>query len=433
MKTQLFTNKRANFYLNLLVLAGFVVLGYLRYSGNNESGDDLSSSYVGCRLMSAGSAPAHLYKHDGTDFSAIGADDAWQAAADAGDFKGYLHPYVQTPLWAFALEPLCTRTNFLTFKKIFAALTMLSFAGSIWLVARCWTPSLYNPVGLGLVCVALALSRPFGYAMFLMQTHVLFFLMMIAALILAERQKPLLAGLLLAVAAAVKITPCLLILYWLLTRRWKAAAYMAGWLALLSAATVLAVGLPLWRMYLAELNRVSHVLLVSQNNQSLAAWWMARFHDPDEVFDVTIFSLPTVVRLVSSGLMLACTLAGAAIDRSRNPQRASNGPIGAMIALLAATLFAPIAWTHYSIVLIAPLMLLWQANRTLRSYVLVLAIGVIGMLNYRPFASDVVHGGVGRFAVLRGQFFAGLLCMAMLAWVAWRSRQAESTIQAVGH
>lgn len=393
--------------LILVVIGLFVVAGYLTYSDEGDSGDDLSSSYVGCRLVSSGQALQHLYKHDATDFSKIGPDDEWQAAADQGKFIGYLHPYVQTPLWAYLLGPLCSRMTFVPFKRVFALLMLCSLVFTVWLIATYWTPSLFHPLAFAVILLLVWFSQPFQYAMFLMQTHALFFLMSIGGLILAERKRPGLAGFLLAFAAAVKVTPCLILLYWLGTRKWKAAAYMGGWLVFFSVATVAATGLPLFRLYIGEIGRLGHLLLISQNNQSFAAWWMTRFYSADEVNEITMFPLPTAIRIVSVVLMVGLTIVGAFLDR-RRPARL---PMGAIVALLASMLFAPIAWTHYSIVLIAPLMLLAQQDLKRWRWWLTLLIVVVLALNYPPFATNVIDGTIGRFAVIRGQFFAGVLCM----------------------
>ncbi len=436
MKLGALRQHKVQLFLNVLVLAVFVVWGYVKYSGGNATGDDLSSSYVGCRLVSSGQALAHLYIHDPVDFSAIGPDDPWEATAEQGNFTGYLHPYVQTPLWAYLLQPACTRMTFLSFKKLFAVLTLVSFALTVWLIARYWTPTLFHPLRMALVLVLLALSEPFGYAMFLMQTHVLFFAMMVGGLILAERGKWGIAGFLLAFAAAVKVTPALILLYWLITRKWKAAAAMAGWLAGLSTLTALMGGPALFRVYLSELSRVGHVLLLAQNNQSLAAWWMSHFYAYDEVHENNIHPLIAAVRLVSAGLMVAFTLVGAYLDRrsdnlgSHEPGSMREMPFGAVMAMLAAMLFAPIAWTHYSILLLAPLMLFAEANVTLRTWPLRVLIVVVIALNLPPLASDVIGGEIGRFAVLRGQFYAGLLCLLGLAWIALRRLSPVHSIDA---
>lgn len=409
----------------ILLLVVFVVAGALRF--RNESGEDLASSYVGCRLMATGHADV-LFAHDTDNFADVGdRTGTWDRLGRQGGFYGYLHPYVQTPLWAYLLEPLCDHTRFRLFEHIFLVLTMMALAGTVWLIARFWTPWLYGVFGMGVVLIGLWYSQPFRYAMFLMQTHALFLFLTIAALILAERRWPLSAGFLLACAAAVKVTPGMLLIYWLLTRRWKAAASLVVWSVVLMGATYLAVGSQLMHEYFATLHRVSRVLLVAQNNQSFAAWVMARFYAPDEVFDISILRLPASVRIGSMLLMLGCIAVGGWLDRWRDgPRRvgeAKRAPIGAMIALVAMTVFAPIAWTHYFILLVAPVMVLAQESRNFRSWWMAAVIAVIVVLSYPPLATDVIKMDISDASIVRGQFFAGVLCMAALGWAGWMSRR----------
>ncbi len=403
-----------------VVLLVFLAAGLTRYI--HGTGDDLSASYIGCRLVATGQV-GHLYAHDPENFSAIGNDTAWSEAAALGKFSGVLHPYVQTPLWAYALQPLCSRTSFPAFNGIFVGLTLLCFAGCVLLIARFWAPGLFHPLAIGVCLLWLWCSVPFQYAMFLTQTHVIFLLMICSSLVLAERRQPLAAGLLLACATAVKITPGVFVVYWLLTRRWKAAASMAAWSAALWGATIFTAGPRLAAEYRATLNAVSHVLLVSQNNQSFAAWWMSRFYAPDEVFDYQVFPLPHAIQLVGIALMLGCTILGGLIDR----RRASAPPIGAMMTLVAATIFAPIAWTHYFVILLGPLMILAQQSWRLRSWTLAGLALAIAALNLQPFAGDVQNGDIGSLALVRGHFLAGVLALIALAIAAWLGRSTAST------
>lgn len=412
------SSSRTRPWLILLVLGLFVAAGLLHF--RSATGDDLSSSYIGCRLLASGQ-PDHLYSYDPSHFSEIGPDPAWHAAARQGQFTGFLHPYVQTPLWALLLAPLCTHTSFPAFNHLFAVLTLLSFAAAVWLVARFWTPHLLHPLPLAAVLLLLWFSVPFQYAMTLMQTHIFFVLLTLASLLLAERRRPLLAGLLLAIAAAIKLTPGVLVLYWLLSRRWKAAASMAVCSVLLFAITRAAVGPHLVATYLDDLHRVAGTLLVAQNNQSLAAWVMGRSFPADEIFDTQAYPLPNALRLLSTLLVLACALAGGLLDRFTPPSPVA--PTGALFALVGATIFTPIAWTHYSILLLAPLMLLADRARHLRSLVLAACVLVIVALTLPPLASDVIHGDLGRFALVRSEFYAGLLCLGALALSAYLQRK----------
>ncbi|ADW69762.1 glycosyltransferase family 87 protein [Granulicella tundricola] len=409
-----------------VILMLFAVLSFAEY--RDYDGDDLGSSYVGCRLVAAGQV-SHLYAHDPKDFAAIGPDKPWQDAADSGEFTAFLHPYVQTPLWAWVLQPLCTGTEFQTFQEIFTVLTMLSFVGCLWLTARFWAPSMFNSYAMALVVTCLWFSEPFGYAMALMQTHMLLLVMTIAALILAERERPVAAGLLLACATAVKVTPGMLLIYWLLTRRFRAAASMVAWSAVLVVITLLTTGPQVFATYLACLHRVSRVLLLSMNNQSFVAWFMEGGYNVREIYGFRILGLPDSVRIGSTALMVGFTVLGGVIDRRNAARGLSAAPLGAMIALMAATIFAPIAWTHYFVLLMVPLMVIVEENQRLtaawsRWCVAGFALLIVA-LNFQPLATDIQNSMVGSFSLIRSEFYAGGLCIALLGVLAWCRRARE--------
>lgn len=416
-----------------LLLALFVAAGTVRYW--NTRGDDLGSSYIGCRVLSAGEAPA-LYSYDPEEFSDINPHDkAWHEQAKTGHYNTFLHPYVQTPLWAWSLLPLCEHTNWMTFNRAFVILSLTSMAGIVALVAWAWTPFFLEPIPLAILLVGLSLSQPFEYAMFLTQTHALYMVLVVAGFVLAERRWEWTGGVLVALAAAVKLTPAALVVYWIATRRWRAATGLVLWSIALMVLTWVILRTALVKTYLVNLHRVSDVLLLAENNQSFAAWLMGPFYPRAEVFDFTPFPLPTRLRLGSDALLALGTMAGGLLDRRANPSGVSRTPrFGVGVALLASTLFAPIAWTHYFILLVIPIMLLVEAIRRLKGR-WTFAIGTVTVfaagLNFRPFAADVWTFTLSGTALLRGQFFAGMLCLVGLGMAWWAERRSLAT-QAVG-
>lgn len=442
------TPPRKQLWLSVAVLCAFAAAALLWFMVQARvDGDDLSSSYLGCRVIAAGHTD-HLYAHDPKNFAAIGPDDPWQNAADAGGFNAFMHPYVQTPLWAYGLLPLCRHTTWRQFEWVFAVLTVLSFAATIFVVARFWAPALLRPLPLLCVVVLLWFSEPFQYSMALMQTHIFFVLAMIAAVMLADRKRPIVAGVLLALSAAVKITPGVLVLYWLLRRQWRAALSAAAWSVALWAVTRAVAGPQLMATYSATIDRISHVLLLSANNQSLAAVWM----DPlsraarENSFDVS--PLPTALRLASSALLALTAAAGGWLDWKRDISLATptpdsaratfhlatHAPLGALLTMVGATTFAPIEWLHYSIVLLAPLMVIAHIARTTadRQVQAVLwgMTAVIVALNLPPLAADQFADPLSSFALLRGHFYSEILSLITLLELALRHAQSSSQQQA---
>ena len=394
------------------VLLLFVLGGTWHF--RHAVGEDLSSSYVGCRVLAEGQG-AHLYAHDPAVFSIV-RDPAWDGIAEQANFAplSLLHPYVQTPLWAYALRPACTRTSFRTFCHVFLLLAMLCTAGTVWLVARFWVPSLFHPGWIALVCGGLALSDPFRYAMFLTQTHVLFLFLTVLALVLAQKERPGWAGLALALAACVKITPGFLLLYWLLSRRYRASLSFVGWTTALVLLTAATAGTALFAAYVRELAQVSNVLLVSFNNQSLAAWWMGRHYPAVELFDWRMYALKPLIKWTSLCLTVACALAGGMMDRHRAQGEAVKPPYGALVTMVGATMFATIAWNHYYVLLVVPLMFLLDAMIKARA----LWWGGLALTIYALNVYPVAYGSILHLhrshSIARSEFYAGALCLLAL-------------------
>ena len=394
----------------LIVLAIFLICCIRTYAWKvaNSSGDDLSASYIAARLLATGQK-GHLYSHDPVTFSDV-KDSVWDEAADEGGFDESLHPYVQTPLWAFLLQPLAMHLQFRAFDVLFTVWNACCFAALLWLVAWAWAPLFLHPFWMATVAAGLFLSEPFRYGMFLTQTHILFVLLTVAALILAERGHPVPAGIALALAAAVKLSPGVLVVYWLLTRRWRAAATMGIASVVLFLLTILATGWPTTAAYLQEVHRISRTLLVAFNNQSFVAWIMGLQYAAAEISTWHVLPLPDPIRWISSLLLLGSLVAGSWMDRGLS----SRAPLGGVVALVAATIFAPISWTHYSIVLLVPIMILIDQNRRLCSKWLAALVIATVALNFQPLAMDAQQGTADPLSLVRAQFYAGLLCLLSL-------------------
>jgi len=415
-----------------LVLLVFALIAVARHA--HVSGSDLGPSYLGCRVMADG-AQGHLYNHDPILFNHV-YDPAWVVAQVEGQMgAGYgAPPYVQTPLWAWSLQPMCTHMRYGIFKEIFLVLMMLCLAATMWLVAGHWTPRLFYPRWIALICLGLYPTEAFQYSLHLVQTHILFVLLTVISLIIAKRH-PFEAGMMLALAAAVKITPGLLVLYWLTTKQIKAAlSFVVSSLAL-AAITVVAVGPGLCLAYLHSLSQNSHVLLVAFNNQSFAAWREGQHVPASELMIWHILRLPVKMKLVTLFLSVAVTVWGGWMDRRAAIVRPSAPPYGAVFALVGGTVFATIAWSHYYILLVIPVMMMIDAalaNRdTLRAKGLIAISLAVLALNLYPFSYRMIlmhpfeihHHAV---SLVRSQFYSALLAMIGLWWMSARTRKAQT-------
>ena len=71
--------------------------------------------------------------------------------------------------------------------------------------------------------------------------------------------------------------------------------------------------------------------------------------------NLTIYPLPFAIKAVSIFLSALAPFLGGFLDRS-----ATHKPLGVALALIGITIFPPIAWSHYFVVLAVPAMILWD-------------------------------------------------------------------------
>jgi len=371
------------FLLSIGLLVTFVVVTWIYWGYDGRSfGDDLSSTYVASRLLATGNQDV-VYSHD-PDYFHIVKDPIWRAVADDGGFKGFLHPYVQIPLWAAALQPLCMSITFNTFNNLFVLLIAISIAGMVWLSTRWLTSFGIAPLPILGLLLWLWFSHPFQYTMFLTQTHPLFLLATLGAVVMAERKKELFAGILLACAAIIKITPALFLIYWAINRKWKAIFWFFVTVIGLVLASLAVTNIELNLTYLSELRRISNVLLVSWNNESLAALIMG-YDYPSEIMDWRMLPLPTWLKIIGTCFALGTMVVAGWMRRLEVEEGATIS-----IAFVGMTAFIPIAWSHYFIVLLIPMAYLM--GRAVKKPVLWIVIIVLILLTlnasvslFRPF------------------------------------------------
>lgn len=174
-------------------------------------------------------------------------------------------------------------------------------------------------------------------------------------------------GLLVGLAAALKLTPLIFFPYYVITRQWRQVA-----LATASFAAATAVGFALFprdSLYFwthadtsgrLGVDRIENVSILGTLSR-----WMA---DPGQA------------RLVWYGLALVVGLA--ALWRARQHFRRGEQVEAALVIGCASTAISPVAWPHYQIwIVLAALWLFMSASRRAR---------MIGVLIYAPYAVPIV-------------------------------------------
>ncbi len=404
--------------LSIFVLLLFAAFGTARHL--QVPGDDLAPSYCACRLLAADQGE-HLFSRDAHNFDVV-HDPVWLELGRERQLPTAVHPYVQSPLWAFSLRPLCTRMNYPAFRAGFLAVVSAALVATIGFAAWAWTRRLFHPAWLAVLCAALYGTEAYKYTMVLVQSHILFVLPALLAVFCASRGRSGWAGALLSVAAAVKITPGFLLFYWLGKRDWRASISFLAFSILLAALSLSVIALPVNLAYLHSLAQLSNALLVSWNNQSLAAWWMSSRFPSHEQGAWHLFPLPGQVKWACTLLSIAAALFGGFLDRSSDSRKP---PYGAALAFLGITVFAPIAWTHYYVLLIFPLILLLDRALAAKSPVVLATVGLVLILNLDFEATGGLLKSFRLFPLARPEFLSGLITMAALAGIGVQTKMLQ--------
>ena len=371
-------------------------------------GADLTASYVAGRLVAEGHA-ASLYT---ANFATVSwnQDPNWvQAVAGTDLDPATVTAYLYTPLWAWIVAPLASTLSFAAFKHLFTVLSLAAMAAMTGIGARTWAPRLETPQWQAGLLLGLGCSAPFIWSVSLGQIHPIFLWLAVLAGALSLRGREATAGALLAAAAAVKITPGWLALTWVFAGCRRATLSFVVTSAALAAATVAVLGWPVFAAYIAAVRHVGHRMTLSFNNDSLPTLLLGRYLNTATAFRWQPVALPVGIAIfcVAATALLA---AGAGIADRRATMTSRR--TGAIVTLLAATILAPLAWNHYFVLLVLPVMVLLAAWRERRGVVwLVIALGLVA-LNVPPLAYGV--GAPLWVVALRSQCIAAIVAITAL-------------------
>jgi alpha-1,2-mannosyltransferase len=202
----------------------------------------------------------------------------------------------------------------------------------------------------------------------------------------SDRQRR--AGVLFGLAAAIKLTPLVLIVP-LALRFQRAARAMAATLAIAVAASLAVDGLAPWRAFLAGAGRNAAIWAPWAANTASPAGIYARLFDPPSEFSRPLVAVPGLAPIAFAvtgcGLFVAALLA--LRSRTIPPSSSSPAPPRHSATALAAwltlpVLLNPLGWSHVLLMLLAPLAIAARdgSPRTRQLAFLVLALTTIPRL-----------------------------------------------------
>jgi Glycosyltransferase family 87 len=255
-------------------------------------------------------------------------------------------------------------------------LSLLALILSIVLVFREWNIPLARQriLGIFMVIALAAVGSPLREQLLQGQWNLVLLLLFTAIWLAARREQDWLAGALLGLAIAIKLFPGFLLLLFLLRRQLR-VVFSAG-LAFVSLTflTLLFFGTETYRQYIVEVLPALDSFRSAWPGVSLGIFW-CRLFDPSPVCGVTIAlaNNPMLARTLTLGSSAVVVgLLGWVILRA---QQATSFDRCYALSMVAMVLVSPLAWDHYLVFLLLPLLLFWNqlsAPRLRWAFVLIL-------------------------------------------------------------
>lgn len=386
---------------------------------------DLTALYFAAHFIGQGD-PDLVYL-PGASIRVVDPPAAWTALAIAeGNPDGRLTPYLYPPLWAALLGPVVDRVSAHAFFDALNALNIAALAGTIWLSFRLTAP---DRIGFGTwaaLSVVLGMATGSGFfGLWLGQPQIIVSFVTLLAFVLLAGGRDLGAGAMLALAAAMKLSPVLLVVVFVMERRWRALATFAVMGALLGAASILMAGWPMHAAFLGKLAALGDSVMISRTSVGLemmlyqigavidgSAYWSV----PLPVLEPEPVWIGWAMRLVLvAGMVVIWGLTRTLPDRPRIWAR-----LFAMLLLGVVT--NPLPWLHY---LILPALMLPGLVAFLPPARTVSVALVVAVLLSLPVFLWMVQVPALTFPQAGLHLAVALGLLALVLWLAGRGQRAN--------
>jgi len=326
----------------MAVFAGSQFLLKLAEYDTSFAYGDFTSYYVAAAAVIDGK-PAALYQPETPDpiLAKALAPSPWRDVADARgvrDANYYLYP----PIFAILISPLGLLPYAAAHDLWYAVSLAALGATLLWYFRREGRKLSGAEIAGALILTALMWPALFTFGAG--QANYVILLLVFAALVAAEKGRPAAAGIALAVATAIKLTPGLLVAWFLWKRRYAVVVWSAVGLAAVAVAGILIVG---WEVHLTWATRM--VPLLSRGcahwvNQSVSAL-LSRLTGA-QMFAWEIAPPSGFVRAGSAALSAAAIAALAWLTR---PGGGSSLRLEYAIVLVTTLFVSPISWIHHAV------------------------------------------------------------------------------------
>lgn len=257
--------------------------------------------------------------------------------------------YVYPPLWAFVASPLAMATDAIAFFDITRVLSVAAFSAAIVLAWRIMAPRHLSATSFTALSIVLAtVSMTYGFAVYQNQPQMLVTFLLLLSFERYLAGKPMVAGAVLGLVAAIKVSPIFFCLIFLAERDWKAAGAAIGTAALLALVSLGLGGVDLHLQYLELVRQFEAMLPMHGLNITFETLMHDLFvpvsygtleGNPNIPMDTAWVSWLSKALMVGGlALVFWVTRGAARTDRIR---------LRLVFGGLALAFFSPLAWIHH--------------------------------------------------------------------------------------
>jgi Glycosyltransferase family 87 len=201
---------------------------------------------------------------------------------------------------------------------------------------------------------ALLVCTPLILQVFFAQLNLVMLVLLTGTWAANRSNRPRLAGALLGLATTIKLFPVFLFFYFIMRRQWKVFASGALTVVLVTGVTAAVFGFESYRDYYEEVLPRVEGFRANWTNASVVGFWAKLFDPPLNDWQVQpLWRSPVIARLGIAASCAAIVITLALCLRRAASQAQQDRAFG--LSLTAMLLVSPIAWDHYLLLLLVPI------------------------------------------------------------------------------
>ncbi len=260
-------NRQLSFqeYLVAAVLLA-VMLYVFQIMAANARSDDLHAIHWAGRFFDFGAAGIYAGS-EGTFF--MRPPDLWVEVAIEKNANRAIYPFIYPPIWAWISAQAGEYFSFDQMSGVFAWINPVLVCGCWFLAIRIAGGSGSVGIYLMIALAASIISRVINLPIEEGQPQIIVSFLMLAAIERDRADRRVLAGLLLALAASIKLYPAIFAIFWLAAGRKQSVVAFSVFGAAFGLLSIAVTGWPLHQAFLSEVAAISQTALLSFANLSL--------------------------------------------------------------------------------------------------------------------------------------------------------------------